>query len=106
MQADEAVSEVVQKLKDRGLTGPYPRPFVVARINPIRFSKATSFDFDQVLEKMLAAAKKFNVEKIRQQDQAGPCNCRGACITKNAGDTSHGHVCLHSAPREHRQGAR
>ena len=40
-----------------------------------RFSKATSFDFDQVLERMLAAAKKFNVEKIRQQDlasMAGP----------------------------------
>ncbi|MCX6617437.1 MAG: hypothetical protein NTZ98_15240 [Acidobacteria bacterium] len=51
------------------------RPFVVARISPIRFSKATSFDFDQVLEKMLASAKKFNVEKIRQQDlasMAGP----------------------------------
>jgi ParB family chromosome partitioning protein len=46
------------------------RPFVVARINPIRFSKATSFDFDQVVEKMLASVKKFNVEKIRQQDLA------------------------------------
>jgi ParB family chromosome partitioning protein len=51
------------------------RPFVVARISPVRFSKATSFDFDQVLERMLAAAKRFNVEKIRQQDlasMAGP----------------------------------
>jgi ParB family chromosome partitioning protein len=46
------------------------RPFVVARISPIRFLKATSFDFDQVLEKTLASAKKFNVEKIRQQDLA------------------------------------
>jgi len=75
MELDDAVSEVVQKLKDRGLTSPYLRAFVVARINPVRFSKATSFDFDQVLEKMLAAAKKFNVEKIRQQDlasMAGP----------------------------------
>jgi ParB family chromosome partitioning protein len=75
MELDDAVSEVVQKLKDRGLTSPYLRAFVVARINPIRFSKATSFDFDQVLERMLAAAKKFNVEKIRQQDlasMAGP----------------------------------
>lgn len=75
MELDDAVSEVVQKLKDRGLTSPYLRAFVVARINPVRFSKATSFDFDQVLEKMLAAAKKFSVEKIRQQDlasMAGP----------------------------------
>jgi hypothetical protein len=30
------------------------RSFVVARINPIRFSKAT--DFDEVLEKMTGAA--------------------------------------------------
>jgi len=75
MELDDAVSEVVQKLKDRGLTSPYLRPFVVARINPVRFSKATSFDFDQVVEKMLASVKKFNVEKIRQQDlasMAGP----------------------------------
>jgi ParB family chromosome partitioning protein len=75
IELDDAVSEVVQKLKDRGLTNPYLRAFVVARINPIRFSKATSLDFDQVLEKMLASAKRFNVEKIRQQDlasMAGP----------------------------------
>ena len=75
MELDDAVSEVVQKLKDHGLTSPYLRAFVVARINPVRFSKATSFDFDQVLERMLAAVKKFNVEKIRQQDlasMAGP----------------------------------
>ena len=75
LEVDDVVSEIVQKLKDRGLTSPYLRPFVVARINPVRFSKATSFDFDQVVEKMLASVKKFNVEKIRQQDlasMAGP----------------------------------
>lgn len=75
LEVDDVVSEIVQKLKDRGLTSPYLRAFVVARINPIRFSKATSFDFDQVLEKTLASAEKFNVGKIRQQDlasMAGP----------------------------------
>jgi ParB family chromosome partitioning protein len=75
LEVDDVVSEIVQKLKDRGLTSPYLRPFVVARINPVRFSKATSFDFDQVVGKMLASVKKFNVEKIRQQDlasMAGP----------------------------------
>jgi len=70
LELDDAVSEVVEKLKRRGLTSPYLRPFVVARINPIRFSKATSFDFDEVLSKMLAAARRFNVEKIRQEDLA------------------------------------
>jgi ParB family chromosome partitioning protein len=47
----------------------------VASINPIRFSKATSFDFDEVLEKMKAAAVKFNVEKVKPEQvtrAAGP----------------------------------
>lgn len=70
LELDTAVSEIVSKLKDRGLTSPYLKPFVVARINPIRFSKATSFDFDEVIEKMTASAKRFNIEKIKQEDLA------------------------------------
>jgi ParB family chromosome partitioning protein len=62
------VSRIVQKLKARGLTSPYLRPFVVARINPIRFSTSTEFDFDDVLERMKKSAGKFNVDKIRQED--------------------------------------
>jgi ParB family chromosome partitioning protein len=58
----------VDKLKKKGLTSPYLRPFVVARINPIRFSKATEFDFDDVLGRMLKAAAKFNVERVKQED--------------------------------------
>jgi ParB family chromosome partitioning protein len=72
---DDRVTAVVDKLKARGLTSPYLRPFVAARINPIRFSKATSFEFDDVMQKMTAAAGKFNVERIKPQDvqrAAGP----------------------------------
>jgi ParB family transcriptional regulator, chromosome partitioning protein len=65
---DDEVSRVVQKLKGRGFTSPYLRPFVVARINPIRFSTSTEFDVDEVLDKMLRGAVKFNVDKIKQQD--------------------------------------
>jgi ParB family chromosome partitioning protein len=67
---DEAVSRVVEALKAKGLTSPYLKAFVVARINHIRFSKATEFDFDEVIDKMTAAARKFNVEKVRQEDVA------------------------------------
>ena len=59
---------IIEKLKGRGLTSPYLRPFVVARINPIRFSTSTEFDFDDVLDRMQSAAAKFNVEKIKQED--------------------------------------
>ena len=65
---DDHVTAIVGKLKGRGFTSPYLRPFVVARINPIRFSTSTEFDFDEVLGRMLKSAAKFNVEKVRQED--------------------------------------
>ena len=65
---DDDVGRIVEKLKARGFTSPYLRPFVVARINPIRFSKSTEFDFDDVLERMKRSAAKFNIEKVRQED--------------------------------------
>ena len=60
----------MEKLKARGLTSPYLKPFVVARVNYTRFSKATSFDFDETLGKIIASAQKFNVERIKQEDVA------------------------------------
>jgi len=70
LELDDAVTVVAAKLKERGFMSPYLNAFVVARINPTRFSKATSFDFEEVLGKMIAAAGKFNVEKVRQEDLA------------------------------------
>jgi ParB family transcriptional regulator, chromosome partitioning protein len=67
---DDAVSAVVEKLKAKGLTSPYLKPFVVARVNFTRFSKATSFDFDETFDKIIASAKKFNTDRITQQDLA------------------------------------
>lgn len=67
---DEAVGKVVEALKAKGLTSPYLKAFVVARINYVRFSKATEFDFDEVLDRLTASAKKFNVEKVKQDDVA------------------------------------
>jgi ParB family transcriptional regulator, chromosome partitioning protein len=72
---DDRVTAIVEKLKARGLTSPYLRPFVVARINPIRFSKATRFDFNEVMQKMAAGAGKFNVDRVRPEEvtrAAGP----------------------------------
>jgi ParB family transcriptional regulator, chromosome partitioning protein len=72
---DDRVTTIVEKLKARGLTSPYLRPFVAARINPIRFSKATSFDFDEVMQKMTAAAGKFNIDRVKAEEvtrAAGP----------------------------------
>jgi len=70
LKLDDAVSAAVEKLKARGLTSPYLKPFVVARVNYTRFSKATSFDFDEALDKIIAAASKFNVDRVKQEDVA------------------------------------
>jgi len=65
---DDKVTAIVEKLKERGLTSPYLRPFVASRINPIRFSKAASFDFDEVMEKMKASAGKFNIDRVKPEE--------------------------------------
>ncbi len=65
---DDAVAKIVEALKAKGLTSPYLKAFVVARVNPIRFSKATEFDFDEVIDKMTASTRKFNVDKVKQED--------------------------------------
>ena len=70
LKLDDAVSAAVEKLKAKGLTSPYLKPFVVSRVNYTRFSKATSFDFDETLDKIIASAQKFNTERVSQQDVA------------------------------------
>jgi ParB family transcriptional regulator, chromosome partitioning protein len=65
---DDHVGGIVDRLKKRGFTSPYLRPFVIARINPIRFSTSSEFDFDDVLGRMQKNAAKFNVDKIRQEE--------------------------------------
>jgi ParB family transcriptional regulator, chromosome partitioning protein len=70
LKLDDAVSAAVEKLKARGLTSPYLKPFVVARVNYTRFSKATSFDYDEALDKIIAGAQKFNVDRVKQEDVA------------------------------------
>jgi ParB family chromosome partitioning protein len=70
LKLDDAVTAAVEKLKAKGLTSPYLKPFVVARVNYTRFSKATSFDYDETLDKIIASAQKFNVDRVNQQDVA------------------------------------
>jgi ParB family transcriptional regulator, chromosome partitioning protein len=68
LAVDDEVSRIIEKLKARGLTSPYLRPFVVARVNPIRFSTSTEFDFDDVLDRTLKNTGKFKVDRIKQED--------------------------------------
>ena len=52
-------------MKGRGLESPYLKAFVVARLNPLRFSRTRMHDFDETIDKMLASARRFDTGKIR-----------------------------------------
>ena len=72
MELDDLVVKKVEALKSKGLTSPYLKSFVVARINPLRFRPkgATPLSFDEVIDRMTKAAAKLNVEKVKVEDLA------------------------------------
>jgi ParB family transcriptional regulator, chromosome partitioning protein len=70
LELDDAVNEAVQKLKDKGLTSPYLKSFVVSRINPLRFIKGDLPTFDDLLQTMTKRAQGMKTDKIRTEDLA------------------------------------
>jgi ParB family chromosome partitioning protein len=67
---DEAVVSAMVALKERGFDSPYLRPFVVARINPLRFQRGAKADFDETIERMLSAAAKFKAGSVKPEQLA------------------------------------
>jgi ParB family chromosome partitioning protein len=80
-ELDKAVDKCVKALKAAGLTSSYLKPFVVARLNPLRFAprpgaavkggKAAAKpppDFDATFDKMLAKAAAFDASKVKPSD--------------------------------------
>jgi len=72
LKLDDLVVQQVEALKARGLTSPYLKSFVVARINPIRFrpKDAPPLAYDEALDRMAKAAAKFDPGKVRLDDLA------------------------------------
>jgi ParB family chromosome partitioning protein len=70
LELDEAVGGAVEKLKARGLTSPYLRSFVVARINPLRFIKGKPPPFDELMETMTKRARGMDPARIKTEDLA------------------------------------
>lgn len=69
---DDAILKQVDALKAKGLTSPYLKSFVVARVNPLRFrpKDAPPLSFDEAFERMIQAVTKFNPDKIKVDDLA------------------------------------
>jgi ParB family chromosome partitioning protein len=77
LELDKLVAEAVAKLKAAGFVSAYLKPFVIARINPLRWQKAAKPGqkaprgaWDATITKMLESAKKFDASKIKQSDLA------------------------------------
>jgi ParB family transcriptional regulator, chromosome partitioning protein len=67
---DDAVNEAVARLKERGLTSPYLKTFVVARVNPLRFIKGEPPSLDELLATMTKRARGMKTDKINPSDLA------------------------------------
>jgi ParB family chromosome partitioning protein len=70
LELDDAVGAAVEKLKARGLTSPYLKAFVVARINPLRFMKGSAPPFHELMETMTKRARGMDPAKIKSEDLA------------------------------------
>jgi ParB family transcriptional regulator, chromosome partitioning protein len=72
LELDDAVVRQVDALKAKGLTSPYLKSFVVARVNPLRFrpKEAPALTFDEAFDRMAQAVAKFNPEKVKVDDLA------------------------------------
>lgn len=72
LELDDRIIQQVEALKVRGMTSPYLKSFIVARINPLRFrpKDAAPLSFDDAFDRMAKAAAKFNPEKIKLDDLA------------------------------------
>lgn len=69
---DDVIVRQVDALKTKGLTSPYLKSFVVARVNLIRFrpKDAPPLSFDEAVDRMTKAAEQFNPDKVRIDDLA------------------------------------
>lgn len=69
---DDVINQHVEALKARGLTSPYLKAAVVARINPLRFrpKDAAPLSYDEAMDRIAKAAAKFNPAKLTPEDLA------------------------------------
>jgi len=69
-QLDDAVGECIAALKQRGFESPYLRNYVLARVNPLRFQRGKTADFDETIDEMLRAAESFDAGKVNADQLA------------------------------------
>ncbi len=74
---DDVVTARVAELKEKGFQSPYLRAFVLARINPLRFRRGATMEFDELLDAMMASAEKFDAGRIKAEDVSAAAGAPG-----------------------------
>jgi ParB family chromosome partitioning protein len=69
-RADALLTEAVKALKSQGITHPYVKNFVIARVNPLTRARKTVPSFSTAFNKLEASLEKFDPTKIRVTDVA------------------------------------
>ncbi len=69
-EADEALSDIVAKLKKRGVNHPYVKNFVLARTTPLTRARRTLPPFEVTFKKLVENLEAFDVARIRYEDIA------------------------------------
>ncbi len=69
-RADQLLTDAVKALKSQGITHPYVKNFVIARVNPLGRARKTMPSFQTAFKKLEASLEKFDPAKIRMADVA------------------------------------
>jgi ParB family chromosome partitioning protein len=69
-RADALLSQVVARLKKRGIVHPYVKNFVMARVNPLTRARKTLPSFDQTWEKVQSSLEKFDPDAVKPEEIA------------------------------------
>jgi ParB family chromosome partitioning protein len=68
--ADDVLTDVVAKIKKRGVNHPYVKNYVLARTTPLSRARKTLPSFDQTFERLRANLENFDPAKVRYDEVA------------------------------------
>ncbi|MFQ5802774.1 MAG: ParB N-terminal domain-containing protein [Candidatus Methylomirabilales bacterium] len=68
--ANAVLSDVVARIKKRGINHPYVKNFILARCNPLTRARKSVPGFEETFEKLHRALDRFDVDKIRMEEIA------------------------------------
>jgi ParB family chromosome partitioning protein len=68
--ADDALADVVAKIKKRGINHPYVKNYVLARTTPLSRTRKTLPSFEQTFERLQENLEKFDPARVRYEEIA------------------------------------